>query len=185
MENEFKIGDKVQIKSWEDMEKEFGLNPHGSIDCRYYFSVKMKYLCGKEFIIEEINGDKIQDIDDWSISFDMLKPCSKVEFSELGKEVEEFDNRIAELQKMIEELQKAKEKFIKGNEKYLDLSPYIQDGVACLWSEKKLDKLHNPQIIEVRVNGEHQYRAFWLNKKYNWELVNDEEGELCLVPTKK
>lgn len=32
----FKVGDKVRIRSWEDMEKEFGVDSDGDIKCNYF-----------------------------------------------------------------------------------------------------------------------------------------------------
>ena len=41
-------------------------------------------------------------------------------------------------------------------------------------------------MIEVRIGGSDlRDKAFWLNTSYNWELKNDNEGALCLVPTPK
>lgn len=34
-------GDFVHIKTWEDMENEFGVNGDGNIDCRYLFTIDM------------------------------------------------------------------------------------------------------------------------------------------------
>ncbi len=31
----YKVGDKVKIKTWEDMEKEYGLNSAGQIKCHF------------------------------------------------------------------------------------------------------------------------------------------------------
>jgi len=30
----YKVGDKVKIKTWKELEKEFGLNPVGNINCK-------------------------------------------------------------------------------------------------------------------------------------------------------
>ena len=54
-ERNFKVGDKVRIRSWEDMESEFGLDEQGNIDCRYLFTREMQYLCGKDFTISSIS----------------------------------------------------------------------------------------------------------------------------------
>ena len=42
-------------------------------------------------------------------------------------------------------------------------------------------------MIEVRIieYSNLKDKAFWLNTAYNWELKNDNEGVLCLVPTPK
>lgn len=76
----FNAGDYVQIKSWEEMESEFGLNDDGNIDCQYAFTKGMKYLCGKKFEIKRIFSDGEVDglTDDWYIHTDMIKKASKV-----------------------------------------------------------------------------------------------------------
>ena len=44
---EFKVGDMVVIRDWDDMEKEFGLNCLGNIKCKCSFTTEMKKLCGQ------------------------------------------------------------------------------------------------------------------------------------------
>lgn len=78
---EFKVGDRVRIKSWEQMEKEFGKVPCGSIDCMPHFIEDMKYLCGKTATIDEICGCDIElkawsgdsGKIHWSFSTDMIE----------------------------------------------------------------------------------------------------------------
>jgi hypothetical protein len=40
----YKVGDKVKIKTWDQMKKEFGLSPNNSesIDCRYGYMKRME-----------------------------------------------------------------------------------------------------------------------------------------------
>lgn len=42
----FKVGDKVRVRSWDSMEKEFGLNWRGDINCPVLFLKGMKEYCG-------------------------------------------------------------------------------------------------------------------------------------------
>lgn len=51
----FHPGDVVRIRSYEDMEYEYGPSDYG-ISCpdEILFSMDMKYLCGREYVIEEI-----------------------------------------------------------------------------------------------------------------------------------
>ncbi|MBP7319551.1 MAG: hypothetical protein KA953_00650 [Lachnospiraceae bacterium] len=42
----FKVGDKVRVRSWESMEKEFGLNRWGEINCPIPVIEGMKEYCG-------------------------------------------------------------------------------------------------------------------------------------------
>lgn len=76
----FNVGDRVRIKSWEKMEKEFGLNYHGSIKCISSFISAMKHLCGKTATITRINDVAVRlDFDNvdgdtcWSYSTDMIE----------------------------------------------------------------------------------------------------------------
>lgn len=78
----FKVGDRVRIRQWDDMEKEFGLNSCGSINCKYGFTVSMKKLCGQEATIGEIIDNRVYltAVDEpgldsyWSFSTDMIEP---------------------------------------------------------------------------------------------------------------
>ena len=84
--HEFKVGDRVQFKSWEEMEKEFGLDDDGDIDIFPAFTKGMKYLCGTYATIKDIDYylDRVKltdfsipnlDRNKWIISLDMLKPA--------------------------------------------------------------------------------------------------------------
>lgn len=79
--HEFKIGDKVRIRQWDDMEAEFGLNGL-DIQCNLYFIPEMRHLCGVEGIVRLIHEDeKVELITDnyditnfvYFISTDMLE----------------------------------------------------------------------------------------------------------------
>lgn len=78
---EFKVGDRVQFKSWKEMEKEFGVDCDGNID-KIGFVKSMKYLCGTlatiDYIYDSMNIIKLKDFTsegrNWSYSTDMIKP---------------------------------------------------------------------------------------------------------------
>ena len=53
----FKVGELVRIRQWDDMEKEFGLDAGGDINCRLQFVQSMKYLCGKYAEITKNHDD--------------------------------------------------------------------------------------------------------------------------------
>ena len=79
---EFKVGDKVQIREWDDMKKEFRLESWDStsINCKFSFTHDMRYLCGQFLTIREItNSGSIRFIEHigWNISTDMIKLVSK------------------------------------------------------------------------------------------------------------
>ena len=52
------IGDIVQIRQWDDMVKEFGVNYYGVIRCNNYCSFvgEMKKYCGKKLRIDTIKN---------------------------------------------------------------------------------------------------------------------------------
>lgn len=50
----FKVGDRVQIKTWKEMEKEFGTRD-GNIRTHIVFSKQMRHLCGTFATIDYIN----------------------------------------------------------------------------------------------------------------------------------
>lgn len=62
--NDFKVGDIVQIRFWEDMEEEFGLNGFGTIKCRAGFTKAMRSICGTVVQINHIEpkGNMIFDL---------------------------------------------------------------------------------------------------------------------------
>ena len=49
----YKVGDKVKIKTWEQMEKEFGVSSFGTINCSLHFTRKME---------KAIPGDRVAQI---------------------------------------------------------------------------------------------------------------------------
>ena len=53
----YKVGDKVIIRKWDDMEKEFGLDSDGDIKAKCCFVKSMREYCGKEMIIERYRGN--------------------------------------------------------------------------------------------------------------------------------
>ena len=50
---------KVKIKTWEELEKKYGLDKFGDIEnnrSNWIFSEDMKYLCGTEIELDDYNG---------------------------------------------------------------------------------------------------------------------------------
>ena len=67
---------KVKIRSWESMEKEFGLTPNGKhIPTECWFTKGMKYMCNKKvkLIPNTLSKDLIVKGTTYAISKDMVK----------------------------------------------------------------------------------------------------------------
>ena len=50
----YKVGDRVRIRDWDDMKREFGVDREGDIQAETWFRKKQKYLCGEKGTIIEI-----------------------------------------------------------------------------------------------------------------------------------
>ncbi len=69
----YKVGDKITIRQWEDMEKDFGLTSYGAIRTPLYFTKGMKFLCGKTREIDRVNSDGTYLIGSWFISDEVIE----------------------------------------------------------------------------------------------------------------
>lgn len=77
---EFKIGDKVVVKQWDDMVKEFGKYSNGDIHCEQTFSTEMRSICGGHYTISDVDADGRYTLIDerdckccWKFTDDMLE----------------------------------------------------------------------------------------------------------------
>lgn len=74
----YKAGDKVKVKEWDDMLKGSRVNADGNIPLSdgYVFNRLMREYCGKEMTVKEVCGDKFyhlaEDSHGWSFRDDML-----------------------------------------------------------------------------------------------------------------
>jgi len=77
----YKVGDKIKIREWDDMEKEFGLDFAGDIDCRCTFTRNMKKYCGKTMKILKIkpSGNYTVEGSIYTFSDDMIVKENKME----------------------------------------------------------------------------------------------------------
>lgn len=78
--NEFKIGDRVRIRAWNDMEREYGITANKDIKVPHYlFCAEMKHLCGTTAIVKKIEDDRIylegdkHERANWFYTADMLE----------------------------------------------------------------------------------------------------------------
>jgi len=53
----YKVGDKVKVKEWKDLELEYKVNEDGDIDFDAGFTSDMRLFCGKELVIKKLCND--------------------------------------------------------------------------------------------------------------------------------
>lgn len=77
----FKVGDRVVVRDWDDMAKEYGVSEGGTNHCRFGFTDTMRHLCGRTATVKEVIRNYIKvDFDDksgdtlWTYSPDMFNP---------------------------------------------------------------------------------------------------------------
>ena len=78
----YHVGDRVIVRTWDDMMEEFGSNPYGDITVhpnKLSFILDMKPYCGKEFIVVKIVHDK--DLPDEPIYFLDYLSCTHAGFN--------------------------------------------------------------------------------------------------------
>ena len=76
-----KVGEKRTVRSWEDMEKEYGLDVVGDIMVRGCFSKEMNKFCGDEVTIKHVYGNGMASIEEDSCylrSPEMFEPVGKL-----------------------------------------------------------------------------------------------------------
>ena len=82
---EYKVGDELRIREWDDMANEFGLNGSGNIKILPAFTKSMEYLCGEKFTVSRIVGSCYFSFEEieytrndgnnyWAITEKMLEP---------------------------------------------------------------------------------------------------------------
>jgi len=54
--SKFKVGDRVKVREWDDMVKEFGVDSAGDIRCRCCFTRSMRKYCGEIKTVISVNG---------------------------------------------------------------------------------------------------------------------------------
>lgn len=71
----YKVGDRVRIKSWKQMEKEYGLDAAGGIKCKRAFVKSMRKYCGSTLTISKIASADTMDMQGsmYSFSTDMIE----------------------------------------------------------------------------------------------------------------
>ena len=92
----------------------------------------------------------------------------------MNTKLEELKAKVAEIKKEIEKLE-------KEDSKYFDLSKNSNWNLGDRWKHCEIDKYD----IQIRTDSEYRNAGFFLNNRYDWEIIIDSERHLVLVPTKK
>lgn len=93
----FKVGDVVRVRQWDDMMSEFGLNFEGDINCAACFTINMKDLCGEVFTISKMTkygSKKVYVVSGhdfgWTITTDMLESFDTEHFDVSADGIEDL-----------------------------------------------------------------------------------------------
>lgn len=72
--DDYKVWDKVRIRQWDDMEKEFWLGADGNINCNKWFTTNMQEFCWKTLTISSVIPDSFYVREThWNFSTDMFE----------------------------------------------------------------------------------------------------------------
>ena len=147
--HEFKVGDRVRIRQWEDMEREFGLDPYGNIKVKYLFTTGMRWLCGKEATVFRKDNSKMRlDIKCegsllYAFSGDMLEPIEEKGEEKVTENLQVYVNN----NKVILKDNKNKKAYISTNhneefnlEKGVLMNLLKMKGHTHSWIKKQFDK---------------------------------------------
>ena len=107
----FKVGDRVRIREWDDMKKEYGLGSgfvgEDVINVFLSFTNEMKHLCGRTATIKHKNGKEVVlDFDDksgdinWTYSTDIIEKVKDNKMDNFKIHVTNEKERNAILKKM-------------------------------------------------------------------------------------
>jgi len=200
-------------KLWDKYMKwlnfNYGINIYGDTDCYYGISLKENIeVCNKvktfdvllslEEWDEKINSKQIKEEvmeKTHIVTRSQLKEIHDVACLGWKVKIEEFTERNSfgdtmELtQKEVDRMfaasdnnqTKVLESIFGKQSKDIDLSTGKVDGKILFDNNRNL----NNGLICVRAGSNYENKAFILSNDYSWDLVKDNDGFLCLVPTKK
>lgn len=153
----YKVGDKVRVRQWDDMAKEFGYDGVNIYIDEYYFVEEMKQYCGKTY---EVCGANLfcyilkteNEVLDWSFTDGMLEDVSSLQIhaDSLTLETENMifelkDNKIIATPKTQKESEKKMKKQKTQREKLEEqLKEYQNDSGI-----KSIDVVVPEKIVKV------------------------------------
>ena len=200
MKHKFKVGDKVQFKSWEELKEEFGVTVLGDIPTSpYYFTAQMKHLCNTQAIIREVLNDREVMLDGFDVAYgnggvfayctDMLKPVKE-------KKKQKKDLASEDLEDCVEYSLKKYKQYLKDMENRKISNGYklaVVDGIV--WTIDKKIEYHEKRLAELKAQKQKEKWVFTedekvilrnLPKEYKYIVRESKEGGegLTLFPEK-
>ena len=166
----YKVGDKVKVRLWNDMEKEFGLNEYGDINNKcLLFAEQMKEWCGKTVTISNVyEGHYIIKEGEWFWTDDMFEDINN-EFTKDDLEV----NMIVELRdKTKGVVHKLDNKlYIIYNREWDCVKSYNKNLIHNNFKELDILKVYQPKFPYQLISEN------WGDTKLIWERKeNDKEN---------
>lgn len=166
----FKVGDKVRVRSWESMKKEFGNDKYGGVNCYYNFTPKMKKFCETVHTIKSVNNEfKYYYLEDgayYRFSGDMLEPVK-----EPTKEPTNGENFRKELKVL--KSNGCKVAIVDGKPTKCDWKIHcyeclFHDGNDCLkslkkWCAEPYEEPEKPENKSVLDKEEHEFLQFMVD----------------------
>lgn len=165
---EFKVGDLVEFKSWEEMSSEFAPTRCGDIDVGYVCFVSgMRYLCGKRYVIQSIskdspviqlkNPEKEEEIR-WTITKEMVKLVETNKGDDMNLVNIYFERKEKELNKKFEEELENTKLLDENYKEFRDLQKKIKSikGVvdSGFYTDFKFDDDMNAKLAELETKNQ-------------------------------
>lgn len=169
----FKVGDRVRIRDWDDMEREYGTDSDGDINLPdVVFTRCMRHLCGRCATIRSISSqDDIIGLENWSdtsgditwfFTKSMLEPAEENTLKQTSITIDKYGMNISSHDGMIW----LKENEEKGEKK--DMNKLLE--LYCERAEMTIENDYDEMIEEER--NENPFV-----KEYN-DLVKEFEAKM-------
>lgn len=168
----FKVGDRVRIRDWDDMEREYGTDSDGDIKVPDVgFGRCMRHLCGRYVTINDIFQDGFITLKDWSdtsgniewsFTKEMVEPAEENTLKQTSITIDKYGINISSHDGMIW----LKENKEKGEKK--DMNKLLE--LYCERAERIIENDYDEIVEEEREENS-------FVKEY-YELINEFEAKM-------